>query len=390
MQNRWFILAVLFVVRVTMAFQFQAVAALSPLVMRHFGVGLADVGLLIGLYLAPGIAIAIPGGALGARFGDRRVVAAGLVMMICGGTLMMLDAGWHLHLLGRLIAGIGGVLLNVLMSKMVTDWFAGREIGTAMGIFVNSWPVGIALALLVLPVIARAGGLQLAFLSVTGFAVIGLLLLGAYRERTTEAGDAPATVRLVGIPLKGAIAAGSIWGLYNAALGMIFGFAPAMLTERGWTLAAASSTTSIVLWLIAISVPLGGVLADRTGRRDTVLVFGLLSFALLMVIAPSADQTVAVFMALGVVGGLAAGPIMSLPSAVLSPGNRARGMGVFFALFYLGVVAAPVFAGWLAEIFGHAGVAFPFGAIMLMASCLALMVFKRFERLAAASAAGRP
>jgi MFS family permease len=161
---------------------------------------------------------------------------------------------------------------------------------------------------------------------------------------------------------------------------MIFGFAPAMLTERGWTLAAASSTTSIVLWLVAISVPLGGILADRMGRRDTVLVSGLLGFALLMIIAPSSDQTVAIFVMLGLVAGLAAGPIMSLPSAVLSPGTRARGMGIFFTLFYLGVVAAPLIAGWMAEILGHAGVAFPFGAFMLMVSCLVLMIFRRLER----------
>jgi MFS family permease len=389
MKNRWSILAVLFLVRLTMAFQFQAVAALSPLVMKSFGVGLADIGLLIGLYLAPGIAIALPGGALGARYGDRRVVAAGLVMMIGGGTLMMLESGWHLHLLGRLIAGVGGVLLNVLMSKMVTDWFAGREIGTAMSIFVNSWPVGIALALLVLPVIADAGGLQLAFLSVIGFAVFGLLLLGAYRDRMTEATQISASTILMGTALKGVIAAGCIWGLYNAALAMIFGFAPAMLTERGWTLSAASSTTSIVLWLLAISVPLGGVLADRTGRRDMILVFGLLGFALLMAIASDTDQTFAIFVALGLVGGLAAGPIMSLPSAVLLPGNRARGMGVFFTLFYLGVVAAPVFAGWLAESFASASVALLFGAGMLILSCPVLMVFRHFERLPSACVAGR-
>jgi hypothetical protein len=32
------------------------------------------------------------------------------------------------------LAGTGGVLLNVLMSKMVTDWFAGKEIATSMAV----------------------------------------------------------------------------------------------------------------------------------------------------------------------------------------------------------------------------------------------------------------
>ena len=52
MAERWRALAVLFAVRVTMALQFQSVAALSPFMMTDYGVGLADVGLLIGLYLS--------------------------------------------------------------------------------------------------------------------------------------------------------------------------------------------------------------------------------------------------------------------------------------------------------------------------------------------------
>ena len=81
MPGRWSILALLFAVRATMGFQYQSVAAVAPLVTRDFGVGLADVGLLIGLYLAPGIAIALPGGALGRRFGDKSTVLAGLALM---------------------------------------------------------------------------------------------------------------------------------------------------------------------------------------------------------------------------------------------------------------------------------------------------------------------
>ena len=61
MRNRWGILAVLFAVRLTMAFQFQSVAAVAPLLGREFGVGLADIGILIGLYFTPGVALASAG-----------------------------------------------------------------------------------------------------------------------------------------------------------------------------------------------------------------------------------------------------------------------------------------------------------------------------------------
>ena len=49
MPNRWSILGVLFLARLTMSFQFQSVAVLSPLLDDSYGVSIADIGLLIGL-----------------------------------------------------------------------------------------------------------------------------------------------------------------------------------------------------------------------------------------------------------------------------------------------------------------------------------------------------
>ena len=141
---------------------------------------LADIGLAIGLYLAPGIALAVPGGAIGKRYGDKNIVMAGLALMACGGLTMAVSTSWELQLAGRLLAGTGGVLLNVLMSKMVTDWFAGKEIGTAMAVFLNSWPLGIALALMVLPVVGTHYGLFAASLLTSGLIVVGLVALAAF------------------------------------------------------------------------------------------------------------------------------------------------------------------------------------------------------------------
>ena len=73
MSNRWGILAVLFIVRLAMAFQFQSVAAVAPLIGVQFDASLADIGLLIGLYFTPGVALSLPGGAIGKRLGDKVV-----------------------------------------------------------------------------------------------------------------------------------------------------------------------------------------------------------------------------------------------------------------------------------------------------------------------------
>jgi MFS family permease len=390
MINRWHILALLFGIRVTMAFQFQATAALSPFVMETFHVGIADIGLLIGLYLSPGIFLALPGGAIGKRFGEKSVVLAGLILMSVGGLIVALGSTWEMQLIGRILAGIGGVLLNVLMTKMVTDWFSGREIATAMGIFVNSWPVGIALALLILPGLADTVGLNIALLLVAVLPLCGFALLAtAYEAPSSLAGQTIQTAPLRGATLWLVVCAGLIWGLYNAALSMVFSFAPAMLAEQGWNATTASSVTSIVLWVMALTIPLGGFLADRTKQVDGVLMLGLILFAIMLTIAARTDTVIPSFILLGAAAGISAGPIMSLPSRILQPGNRAIGMGVFYTLFYGVVVLAPAVGGYLADLAGRASITFDGGTAMLIASMILLLVFRRQtnpERVAGYSA----
>ena len=386
MTNRWAVLALLFGIRCAMAFQFQTTAALSPTIMQTFGVGIADLGLLIGLYLSPGVILALPGGGIARLYGDKAVVSAGLALMIVGGLIMALTSSWEWQIIGRVVAGAGGVLLNVLMSKMVADWFVGREIATAMGIFVNSWPVGIAVALIVAPLIADAGGLPAAHGVAVGLAAIGLLALTLlYRQRPTEpaASASVSSGRIGGPVLAAVVAAALIWGLYNAALAMIFSFGPALLAERGWSAAAASSATSVALWLVAISVPLGGFLADRFGKRRLVMLLGFVLFAAALPVAARSDAVLPMFAILGLVSDVAAGPIMSLPSLVLSAENRAVGMGIFFAIYYFAALVAPTAAGWTADLFGTAAVAFDLGAAMLLVCCLALWLFDRLANAAA-------
>jgi MFS family permease len=389
MRGRWSILGLLFGVRTVMAFQYQSIAALSPLILKNLGVNLRELGLLIGLYLAPGIALALPGAAIGRRYGEKRIVLIGLAMMIAGGVLSAaVPQSWNAQVFSRLLSGTGGVLLNVIMSKMVADWFSGFELATAMGIFVNSWPLGIALALLVLPPIGLAFTLPGAFLFVPALAALAFIALAiVYREPVAQ--DAPA-ISKCSVPavkaIKAVTVAGAMWGLLNASIGMIFGFGPALLTERGWNVTEATSVTSIVLFLTVVSVPLGGYLADKSGRKNAIIVFGCTAFGAALLLALNTKGVMPVFIFLGLIAGLPAGPIMSLPATVLSPPNRAIGMGLFFTLFYLIVVIAPLAAGSIAASIGSASVTFETGAVMLAVCCLCLFIFLRLVKAIALSA----
>jgi MFS family permease len=381
LRSRWSILAVLFTVRLTMGFQFQSVAAVAPLLGERFGVGLADIGILIGLYFTPGVALSLPGGAIGRKFGDKAAVLAALLLMLIGGLAMALTPSWNWQFAGRLIAGAGGVLLNVQMTKMVADWFAGKEIATAMAIFVNSWPAGVALSLLTLPAIGTAYGVSAVYLAVAVLIALGIALLAATYQPPQNAATAIATsAPLDRHAVMGVIAAGLIWGLFNVGFAVIFSFGPSMLVERGWSITTAGSTISIVLWLAVLSVPSGGLLADRTGRPQHILVVGCIVFALLMLCLARSDSVLLTVIALGLICGLPAGPIMSLPARVLAPATRAIGMGLFYTVYYAVMMLGPVIGGACAKWSGSAAAAFDFGAAVLLACPVVLWLFNRISQ----------
>ncbi len=362
-----------------MAFQFESVAAIAPLLGDKFDASLADIGVLIGLYFTPGVALSLPGGAIGQRFGDKRTVLAALLLMLAGSLVMAFTTSWGGQIAGRLAAGGGGVLLNVQLTKMTTDWFAGHEIATAMAILVNSWPAGIALALLSLPLIGTAYGIGAVSLAVGIAMAIAVILATTYQPpgKTVVATAAPLSSWPDARTLFATGVAGSMWGLYNVGFATIFSFGPSMLVERGWSITAAGSTISIVLWLAMIGVPFGGFLADRIHRPQAILVGGCILSALLMATLPRSDAVIAIVIAIGLISGQPAGPMLSLPAQMLQPATRAIGMGVFYTFYYAGMMLGPVIAGGAAKWTGSAAAAIDIGAATIIACPVLLWFFNR-------------
>ncbi|MBR0952839.1 MFS transporter [Bradyrhizobium canariense] len=377
MHNRWGILAILFVVRLTIAFQFQSVAAVAPLLQQTFGVGLADIGILIGLYFTPGIVLALPGGAIGQTLGDKPTTIAALLLMTAGSLTMATTDVWGWQLAGRLASGAGGVLLTVQLTKMGTDWFAGKEIATAMAIFVNSWPAGVAISLLVLPAIGTAYGAGAVFLVAGALTAIGIVLITFYQSPPGATASAAGSGRLDALALLAVIIAGAIWGLYNVGFAMIFSFGPSLLAERGWSIAAAGSAISLVMWLSVISVPAGGYLADRFKRPLVLAIAASLVVAALLAWLTRSDAVITILVLIGLIGGHPAGPIMSLTARVLVPETRAIGMGVFYTLFYAAMTLGPAVAGRLAKSAGTAAVALDLGALTVLACPPLMWLFER-------------
>jgi len=311
MPKRWWMLAVLFFARFTMAFQFQSVAALSLVLTADRRYGLVDIGLPIGLYLAPGVLVAIIGSVASTWFGEKRIVLLSMGLMLVGAALVAVSESFALSMAGRVIPGIGEVIVNIVMTEMLVDWFVEKEISTALSVFITSWPAGIAGALLVLPQMALSGGLPLARWGIFGI-ILGALAILASVYHAPKTASIP-VLHVTKLPLYSLTLAGLIWAFYNVAFAMVFSFVPTLSVEHGWSLSYTSAATSAFVFAMSLALPLGGILADWNGRRDLLIAVSFISFPAVMLAFQGGNPTVVaiLFCGVGAIFALGAGRIVT-------------------------------------------------------------------------------
>jgi predicted MFS family arabinose efflux permease len=385
--NRWLILAVLFMARTSMGFQFQSVASVSPFLIDELAIDYAMLGTLIGLYKLPGILFALPGGMLGKRFGDKQVVLAGLVMMALGGVLVGMADDYATAVLGRTLSGCGGVLLNILLAKMTMDWFAKRELVLAMAILVNSWPFGIALALVSQSAVAVALGWPVVLYGTGALSMLSFALIAVgYRPPLDQAEPAAAPGRLLGFDrteFAGVTLAATAWTLFNVGLILIVSFGPTFLTARGLPLEEAAWMVSLGTWLGIGTIPLGGYFAQRWGRPNLVMAVSLTAAVAICAALPWAESPLLPFIAFGVLAWAPAGPIMALVSETLSADNRAQGMGLFYTWYYAGMGALPPLAGLARDLSGSPDAPVYFASAMMLCALAFVSLFRLHRRAVA-------
>ncbi|MCH7479735.1 MAG: MFS transporter [SAR324 cluster bacterium] len=386
LSNRWAKLALLYFARATMAIQFQSIPPLVPFLIEEWDINYTQIGLLIGLFMTAGIFLALPGGLLGQWFGDKAVVVGGLALMTAGTFLFAMASSYPVAFLGRLIGGVGVVLLNVQSIKMTTDWFAGKEIATAMGILLTAWPLGIGIALSSLGFVATVWSWQAA-IALTGvcsgiaMVLIALLYRGspAVAPAGSQGKEPPRLWTITRLELVLILSAALVWMIPNSGFIVFIGFAPAMLVSGGMAVAAAGFVVSLASWMSIGTLPLGGWLTDRTKFFTTFIVAGVLGSALAFYLAAEGVMPLVWVGLFGICLGLWPGAVISMPSQILSPSGRNTGFGVFYTVYYVGMATLPPIAGWLQDSTGNPKVAVLFAAFVTALTVVALLFFRMVQ-----------
>jgi MFS family permease len=383
MQDRWAVLALVVVARTGMGFQFQSVAAVGSFLVADLGLSYVQLGTLIGLYLLPGAFLTLPGGVLGARLGDRAMILSSLGLMTLGALGLALGGSWAVVAGARLLSGAGGVLLNMQLAKTVTDWFAGKELATALGVMLATWPLGIGLGLLALGGLAAATTWRLAMLVPVLFATIAFALMCVfYRERPAGPPDTsrvgPVWWTITARELVLTVVAGVGWAALNAAFVLVLSFGPKLLVERGMVPAHANLVVSGGSFLSIATVPLGGALLDRIRRRDLAVALGMVGTAAATAGFALGGPPMLWSTLVGLLITPTAG-IVALAGEALSPRSRSTGFGLFYGLSYMGMGLAPVVAGALVDRAGGAAALWLASALWLI-TLPALGAFRALQR----------
>jgi MFS transporter, CP family, cyanate transporter len=156
--HRWTMLAGVWMVYFCFGATAAAIAPLVSHITRDLGLSHTQMGSILGAWQFVYIGAAVPCGALLDRLGPRRGLSLGALVVATSGILRGVASDYVTLLLAVAVFGIGGPLVSVGAPKVISEWFAGRERGLAMGVY----NVGQALGTIVALLLSSSIGLEFA------------------------------------------------------------------------------------------------------------------------------------------------------------------------------------------------------------------------------------
>jgi cyanate permease len=373
----------------TIYFSFgMGVASLVPLVSiirAELDISYTQMGMLLGAWQLVFMVTAAPAGWAIDRFGPKRVLVFGALIIAISLTLRAFADSFVILLFTVGFFGIGGPITAVGLTKLVADWFTGQSRGLASGIYITGAAAGIAMVTgLTHPVfLPLAGGWRhahliygaLAFLIAFAWLVFGRdnpdsTFDRKARKKSKEKGSFMAVVTQPAVWMV--VAVGFAGFLANHG---VRNWLPEILRQAGMSpeaagfLGALPAITGIVGSIVVLKLATRGTRARRAAILSLLVVTAL---AVLAIMTTSGPLLVLAIMVEGFCAGAFA-PLM-LNTLMEMPGVGARNTGaaagLFFSVGELGGTAGPVVMGKLADQTGG----FEAGLILVAATMIVMII----------------
>jgi predicted MFS family arabinose efflux permease len=377
---RWVVLAVGTAAQAATAASFLGLASVSPALRDHFGLSLAGVGALLGAVSVGLVATLIPWGSAADRYGERGVMAVGLVGSAGAlGVAALLREPLAVGAL-LLLSGASGASVNAASGRAVLTWFPSRRRGLAMAVRQTSVPVGAAVAAVALPAVAAAGGVPAVFLALAGTALAAAVAVAVWvREPPghARAGARPVaglrTVlgdrRLLRLSVAGLLLVvpqflGSVFlvEVLHDGAGLALGTAAALLAAT--QLLGAAGRLGVGLW--------SDRARSRLGPLRVTAITIVVGFGLSAAVEPGpAALLAAVLVPAAALALCWNGLVFTAAGELAPPGRAATAMALSNTANYVGAALTPALGGLVAESAGWpavlvGGAAAALGALLVL------------------------
>jgi MFS family permease len=336
------------------------------------------------------------GGWLTDRFGPRRVVAIGVLILGAGFIILSSVHSIPMFYCAFLVMAAGASLSGFLpLSVAVLKWFV-RKRGLALGIAqaggglaglivpLVAWSItthGWRLTALVSAFIIWGIGIPLSMLLKQAPEKYGLLPDGdkpsvVQEKQTDTSSEITAQIDAESFTVREALKTRAFWFIGIGHSLAVFGvsavslhLAPHLVLKLGLSLQAAGAVAASLLVTSVVSRILGGYLGDRFNKRVLLVSATLAHVVGLLILAFATNLfQVALFV---LIHGMAWGIRGTVQSAIRADYFGRKSIGLILGLGSIIVavsnVSAPIFAGWLADVRGNYTLAFTITAIVTAA-----------------------
>lgn len=368
--TNWLAVAMVVAAGIVAALQVGKVIVSVPLLRADLGLSLSAAGWVLSIFSVLGVLGGILTGATVSRFGDRRIMLVGLWAIVIGSLAGSLASAYPLLLATRVLEGLGFLLIIIAAPDLLRRIVAPHDRDRAFAIWSCFMPTGMALALLIGPLLVGWRGLWIAvavLAALVAMAVLRYVSHGVNMQGKWSwsglADESLQTLKAGGPPLLAVT-----FGLYTLLFFALFSFLPVLLEERmGVSAALASVLTAVAIGANIIGNLAAGVLRERGVAQWKIIavassVMGVMGLAIFLPLLPNLAVFVACVIFSGF-GGLIPAIIMGgiptlTPRAELAPVSfglvmQGNNLGQLIGPVTVGVVVAAM--GWNAVAFFIAG-----------------------------------
>ena len=321
----------------TMQMSSLGFSPLLPAIQKEFGLNYSQLGLFTGIYGLVAIVMSVPAGMLAKRFGEKLMLATGLLGIAAGLTLLSQASGFIPALASRVVWLFGYRLAFVCVMTAVALTAPRSFRGLSMGILGAMSSLASVIGAPFGSTIGAGYGWRRGILAYAGMALLGALVLWIFYRKHDSGGGVEGHGNRAVDPsqLGSAFRNPLVWAMVLLGLSNMGGFATTFFVpsaaantfQMGSTEAAYIISTS---YLVAIFANLlCGFLADRFNRWNVMAALMILlipaSFAMLTSNLVVFRSATALVISLGL---CAANQIYAIAGEVVGGRETANVMGI--------------------------------------------------------------